>query len=96
MKKKYLYWVLPIAAILLLAIPKISLQSESSNSLQNMQNRSVSAEVLIAGENELSEKLYLNASLMGDEEIDLRSEVAGKVVKINFEEGRRVKKGDLS
>jgi membrane fusion protein (multidrug efflux system) len=95
MKKKYIYWGLAIAVILLIAIPKISWQSESKNSNSFSQSRSISAEVLIVRKSELSEKLFLNASLMGDEEIELRSEVNGKVTKINFNEGSAVKKGDL-
>ena len=95
MKKKYLYWSLAIAVIVLMAIPKISWQSESKNPNSFSQNRSVSAEVLVVRKSELSEKLFLNASLIGDEEIDLRSEVNGKVTKINFNEGSLVKKGDL-
>ncbi|MBL1213229.1 MAG: efflux RND transporter periplasmic adaptor subunit [Ignavibacteriae bacterium] len=95
MKKKYIYWSLAAAAVILLALPKITWQSEKENSNSFSQNRSVSAEVLIVSKSELSEKLFLNASLMGDEEIDLRSEISGKVTAINFKEGSRVKKGDL-
>jgi membrane fusion protein, multidrug efflux system len=95
MKKKYIYWSLAIAVIILMALPKISWQSESKNPNSFSQSRSISANVLIVRKSELSEKLFLNASLMGDEEIELRSEVNGKVTKINFTEGSSVKKGDL-
>ena len=95
MKKKYIYWSLAIAVIILLAIPKISWQSENQDSNSFLQKRSVSAEVLVAKKSKVTEKLYLNASLMGDEEVELRPEVSGKVTKINFNEGSFVKKGDL-
>ncbi len=95
MKKKYFYWGLVIVVLILLALPKITWESEEANAAQNSQNNSVSAEVLVIKEGELSEKLYLNASLMGDEEVELRSEISAKVVRINFDEGSRVKKDQL-
>jgi len=95
MKKKYFYWGLVAIVLVLLALPKISWHSEDAKASVNKQNYSVEAEVLVVSENKMAEKLYLNASLMGDEEIDLRPEIAGKVIKINFNEGSRVKKDDL-
>lgn len=94
MKKKYFYWGLLVIVLVLLAIPKISWESEDAQASMK-QNNSVEAEVLVIKNSELAEKLYLNASLMGDEEIELRPETAGKVIEINFEEGSKVKKGDL-
>ena len=95
MKKKYLYIALVVVFIFLLALPKISWDSNEANATQNSDNTAVSADVLIISTSELADKLSLNASLMGEEEVELRSEVAGKVIKINFEEGNRVKAGDL-
>ncbi len=94
-KKKYLYWGLVVAFIVLLAIPKISFDSNEAAASQNFRNSAVEAEVLVVKESQLAEKLYLNASLMGDEEIDLRPEAAGKVININFNEGQKVKQGAL-
>ncbi len=92
-KKKYFYWVLVIIFIVLLAIPKISFDSGEA-SAQNYGG-AVEAEVMVVKESQLAEKIYLNASLIGDEEIELRPEVAGKIININFKEGDRVKKGEL-
>lgn len=94
MNKKYFYWGLVLVVLILLALPKISWDSEDAQASVN-QNNAVEAEVLVIKKSELAEKLYLNASLLGDEEIDLRPEAAGKVTELNFEEGSRVKKGDL-
>ncbi len=44
---------------------------------------------------EMNEMIYSTASLLPDEEVDLSFETSGKVVNIYFEEGTRVKKGDL-
>lgn len=43
----------------------------------------------------LSEIIVQNGTLKPDEEVDLSFETSGKIVKINFTEGTRVKKGDL-
>ncbi len=43
----------------------------------------------------MNELIYSTGSLLPDEEVDLAFETSGKVVKIDFEEGRTVKKGEL-
>jgi len=43
----------------------------------------------------MNELIYSTGSLLPDEEVDLAFETSGKIVGIFFEEGTRVKKGDL-
>ena len=43
----------------------------------------------------MSELINSTSTLRPDEEVDLSFETSGKIVKINFTEGTRVKKGDL-
>lgn len=43
----------------------------------------------------LAEKITGNGTLLANESVELRSETAGKVVAITFEEGRAVKRGDV-
>lgn len=43
----------------------------------------------------MSELIYSTGSLLPDEEVDLAFETSGKIVGIFFDEGTRVKKGDL-
>lgn len=43
----------------------------------------------------MNEMIYSTGSLLPDEEVDLAFETSGKVVSISFEEGTRVRKGDL-
>jgi membrane fusion protein (multidrug efflux system) len=43
----------------------------------------------------MNELIYSTGSLLPDEEVDLAFETSGKVVGLYFEEGRRVKKGEL-
>ncbi|MCO6472594.1 MAG: efflux RND transporter periplasmic adaptor subunit [Melioribacteraceae bacterium] len=93
-KKKLLFWLIPILLIAVLAIPKIS-GEDSSNESQSTNSNSVEVEAMIISSGELNETFYVNASILGDEEIELRPEAAGKVVSINFNEGSKVNKGDL-
>jgi len=44
---------------------------------------------------EMNELIYSTGSLLPDEEVDLAFETSGKVVGLYFEEGRKVKKGEL-
>jgi membrane fusion protein (multidrug efflux system) len=43
----------------------------------------------------MNELIYSTGSLLPDEEVDLAFETSGKVVGLYFEEGRKVKKGEL-
>ena len=43
----------------------------------------------------ISDEIFINGSLLPDEEVDLSFETSGKIVEINFKEGSFVKKGDL-
>ncbi len=58
-----------------------------------MQKTSASGYIIVP--NELSELIYSTGSLLPDEEVELAFETSGKVVGLFFEEGSRVKKGDL-
>lgn len=53
----------------------------------------VGAMVLIP--RQLENKILATGNLMANEEVELRSEVPGRIVAIHFEEGSAVKKGDL-
>ncbi len=44
---------------------------------------------------EIENKIYTTGSILANEEIEIRSEVSGRVVKINFTEGGWVNRGDL-
>lgn len=44
---------------------------------------------------QMNEMIYSTASLLPDEEVDLAFETSGKIVAIHFEEGTKVRKGEL-
>ncbi len=43
----------------------------------------------------LAEKITANGTVLANESVELRSEIAGKVIAISFEEGGRVQEGDV-
>jgi membrane fusion protein, multidrug efflux system len=59
------------------------------------QQRAMTVETLIVSEKPLDHTYSYTGTLLANEEVDLRSEISGRVVKINFNEGRSVAKGQL-
>jgi len=55
----------------------------------------LSVEGKIMKPEQLQNKIFTNGTLIGNEEVQLHSETSGKVTAISFEEGRRVRRGDL-
>lgn len=43
----------------------------------------------------LENKIFATGSLLANEEVELRSEISGRVVGVFFEEGKKVKKGEI-
>ncbi len=96
-KKRILIWIAVLIILIVLIIPKLNLTSNGSenNSTTNPRTRQVSVEILIAKPKPLLNKIFSNGTLISNEEVELRSEVSGKVTSILFIEGKRVKKGEV-
>jgi len=52
-------------------------------------------EALIIKPQVLNNRIFTTGTLLANEEVELRPEIGGRVTSVNFEEGSRVKKGDL-
>ncbi len=50
---------------------------------------------IIARAGIFEEKIYSSGTILANEEVEIRNEIAGKITAIVFKEGSRVKKGDL-
>jgi membrane fusion protein (multidrug efflux system) len=96
-KKKIIIWfgILIILAILL--IPKLNLTGSNSNDNIRMDPsvRAVSVNVWIVKPKSLQSKIFSNGTLISNEEVELRSEIYGKVTRILFTEGKRVRQGEV-
>jgi membrane fusion protein, multidrug efflux system len=55
----------------------------------------VPVEVLVVQSQYLENRAFATGTLMANEEVELRSEISGRLVGVFFEEGRAVRKGDL-
>jgi membrane fusion protein (multidrug efflux system) len=88
--------VIGIIAILVLLKVDFSGSEEKSNTgPQSGARRQVSVEGMIVQPQKLQNKIFTNGTTLSNEEVQLRSETSGKITEILFEEGKRVKKGDL-
>lgn len=68
-------------------------KSEVSTSNLPVVSKGLSAEVFIIRDTVLEEKMVVLGTLFANEEVEVASEVAGRLVKVNFSEGNFVKKG---
>lgn len=66
-------------------------QAPKSNARRNILN----VNAIVVKPQTLSDEIYINGSLLPDEEVNLSFETSGKITHINFKEGTFVKKGDL-
>ncbi|MCB0538369.1 MAG: efflux RND transporter periplasmic adaptor subunit [Ignavibacteriales bacterium] len=95
--KKIIIPFVVILLLILLIIPKLdfSTKTEENNSASASAGKSVQVNAKILKPALLQNKIFTNGTLIGNEEVQLRSETSGKVTQILFKEGTRVKKGDL-
>jgi len=104
--KKIFRLSVTVAIIVVLAgiifYPKIKelVKSREGNNLGMSLSQQRSKQILLASgyvivPTQLNELIYSTGSLLPDEEVDLSFETSGKIVGIYFEEGTRVKKGEL-
>lgn len=96
--KKILIIVIVLAAIGFIIYPQLDFADE--NAAENAEPTSPQSDKLpvtaiVANASNLDNNLRSTGSLMANESVTLRSEVAGVVEKIYFKEGQQVKKGQL-
>lgn len=98
-RKNIIRTIIVIVVIGLLAIPKIMCNSGDekmqANGKQGMKQPRFNVTVYVVKKQDLVNTIQSVGNLLANEEVELRSETQGRVVKINFEEGEIVKKGQL-
>jgi membrane fusion protein (multidrug efflux system) len=95
--KRLIIWIAIAAVLALLLIPKLNLKSNSpgSNFKVNPKSRQTVVDVWVVKPKPLQNKIFSNGTLISNEEVELRSEISGKVTRIMFSEGKRVRKGEV-
>lgn len=94
--KKILIALAIVIVIALFAIPKFS--SSGPDGKRNpaaRQNAPLRVNIHVLDEESLDNKVFTNGSILANEEVQLMSEVPGKIVEIFFKEGSVVKEGDM-
>ncbi len=99
---KFIKRLLTISIVLLvfsaLAWPKVkpllSTPAEEVGNSADRQNR-LHVEGVVMEPEVLEDKIFTSGTILANEVVDLRSEMAGKVVDIQLEEGRSVREGQL-
>jgi membrane fusion protein (multidrug efflux system) len=101
MKKQIITGAIVVVVIFLLALPKIGWFSdendggEAQGSPGPQRAAALPVEALVVKPGHLDNKLTVTGSILANESLELKSEISGKITRIAFEEGSRVKKGDV-
>lgn len=95
--KPFLISAIVLGVLLIIFLPK--LLSSSGSELPGLNPGRMNVEVpvtaYIVSYETLNNKIFSTGTVLANEEVELRSEISGKIVQILFTEGRYVSKGDL-
>jgi membrane fusion protein, multidrug efflux system len=87
-------FILIIAVIIY--VNKISkLEKKESSAASKAKIISMKVSGIIVSQREIEDKIYSSGTVLANEEVEVRNEIAGKIIKLNFKEGSHVRKGDL-
>lgn len=97
MRRRIITIISIVAVVFLAALPKLGLFGKKSvgptPGTGGPSRLAVEVKVLQPGL--LDDKLVITGSILANESLELKSEVSGKITRINFKEGSHVKQGDL-
>jgi membrane fusion protein (multidrug efflux system) len=94
---KLLKIVAILAVVALLAWPKLmpSKNDKSQAAQAKAKKMPIKVSVYVTHKQELENSVHVAGSILAQDEVELHTEAQGRIVKINFEEGTEVKKGQL-
>lgn len=97
--KKNLKTYIIIGSIILIALiflPRILISNDTSAEKVPTTNRNLLKVNYYVSKPEVLENIvYSSGTILGNEEVELRSEISGKIIKIYFQEGSQVNKNNL-
>lgn len=95
--KKILITSLVLVLLAIILLPKLlsSSSKENTSFAGNKPDAIVSVKAHIVKPETVDNKVLTTGTILANEEVELRSEVSGKITKILFKEGSYVNKGDL-
>lgn len=95
--KKLVLWSLVIVVIGVIVYPKLTDSNITKNEtiLKQDGKKEIIVNGIVAEYTKINRSVFATGTLLGDEEIELKSEISGRITKMNLAEGTKVKKGDL-
>ncbi len=93
-KKKIIIWSALVLIAIVLILPKVKLSSDKNVKTDSPKRQTV-VDALIIKTKFIQDKIFSNGTFISNEEVELRSEISGKITKILFKEGQPIKKGTL-
>lgn len=95
--KKIIISAVILVLLLIILLPKLLSSSsvKNSNLAGNKLDQIISVKAHIIRPETVDNKVLTTGTILANEEVELKSEVAGKITKILFSEGSYVNKGDL-
>ena len=96
LNRKFILITSIIVIILSLVLLKVNLNlGNENNENSSTKIKSLIVDAIVLKPSSLQDKIFTNGTLIGNEEVELRSETSGKITEILFEEGKKVNKGEL-
>ncbi len=99
MRKNKPLFIVILIIIVLLAIKFIFFKGNTASNTPPAggppKNAAVSVNAVVAKATRIGNEVYASGTVMANEEVELRPEIAGKILSVNFKEGSRVSKGAL-
>ncbi|GAB3820771.1 hypothetical protein GCM10028895_21620 [Pontibacter rugosus] len=93
---KIILILIAIAAIAYLLVSKVfSKEEQKTVAAGGPLAQKVAVDVFVVSPTAYQNRITSTGTVLPNEDVELRSEISGRVTKINFEEGARVKKGQL-
>jgi membrane fusion protein, multidrug efflux system len=87
--------IIYIPIITILIIIGYSCKNKKQETVQSAAPRPVEVNAVVVSPKMLENKIFSTGNILANEEVEIRAEVPGRVISINFEEGTMVRKGDL-
>ncbi|MFW5792944.1 MAG: efflux RND transporter periplasmic adaptor subunit [Bacteroidota bacterium] len=97
--RPYFYALIIIAIAIVVFYPKIKLlfpeNGDDPGALPSNGSKALNVNVIIVEPERLVEIINSSGTLIPDEEVDLSFETSGKIIQLKFDEGTKIKKGQL-
>jgi membrane fusion protein (multidrug efflux system) len=89
--------ILVFALVILgiIIIPRLNSNKDADSKRLLRGGGAIAVNVKVIASSTFQNKIQVSGSIISNEEVELRTEISGKVTAINFKEGQKVKKGNL-